>query len=90
MRDHAPASTVAGLVLDKPHHMTRIGHEPNRIELFSSVADLRFEECWAPRVSARSGDLEFSVIGKDDLIASKIAAGRPRDIADLDELRRAK
>ncbi len=38
------ASTVAGLVLDKPHQMTRIGHEPNRIELFSSVADLRFEE----------------------------------------------
>lgn len=85
-----PPDMVAALVLDRPNHMTRFGHEPNRIELFSSVADLDFEACWNRRVSAKSGALEFFIIGREDLIASKVAAGRPRDLADLDELRRTK
>jgi hypothetical protein len=80
---------VRGLVLDQPHHMTRFGAEPNRIELFTSVAELDFETCWARRTTATSGTLDFSVISRDDLIASKVAAGRPRDLADLDELRRS-
>jgi len=70
--------------------MTRFGAEPNRIELFTSVADLDFEACWVRRTTATSGTLDFSVISRDDLIASKVAAGRPRDLADLEELRRSR
>jgi hypothetical protein len=77
-------------VLDQPHHMTRFGMEPNRIELFTSVAHLDFEACWSRRVEGISGSLSFSVLSKPDLIESKVAAGRPRDLADLEELRRTR
>jgi hypothetical protein len=76
------AEAVRLIVLDQPHHMTRFGVEPNRIELFTSVADLDFEACWMRRTAGTSGSLGFSVLSKPDLIASKIAAGRPRDLAD--------
>lgn len=64
--------------------------EPNRIELFTSVAHLDFEACWSRRVEGISGSLSFSVLSKPDLIESKVAAGRPRDLADLEELRRTR
>lgn len=81
---------IGRAVLDQPHHMTRFGMEPNRIELFTSVAHLDFEACWSRRVEGTSGSLSFSVLSKPDLIESKVAAGRPRDLADLEELRRTR
>jgi hypothetical protein len=32
--------------------------------------------------------LTVPVIGRDDLIRSKLAAGRPRDLADVDDVER--
>ena len=36
-----------------------------------------------------ASNLRATFISRDDLIAAKLAAGRPRDIADVDEMRKA-
>jgi predicted nucleotidyltransferase len=68
--------------------LVRFGYEPVRIELFASVADLDFEDCWSKRVDIDAGGLRVSFLDRDSLIRSKVAAGRPQDLADLDTLRR--
>ena len=51
---------------------------------------MNFDEAWARRVEgvidAKSGLTAF-FISKSDLIASKLAAGRLRDLADVEEIR---
>jgi hypothetical protein len=47
---------------------------------FSGVV---FDEAWARRASFRFSDLSVPVLGRDDLILNKRAAGRPKDLADL-------
>ena len=44
------------------------------------------EEAWPRRVSAALGDVDAPVLGGEDLRAAKRAAGRLKDLADLEEL----
>jgi hypothetical protein len=46
-----------------------------------------FEECWSRRERVQLTDeLTINVIGFGDLIANKRESGRPRDLADIDDL----
>lgn len=53
---------------------------------------MNFEEAWERRVEGlidpTTGQKAF-FISKEDLIASKLAAGRMRDLADVEEIREA-
>jgi hypothetical protein len=69
--------------------MIRLGYEPVRIELFTSVAALDFEQCWLRRAEVETGDLTVAFLDRESLIASKEFAGRPQDLADIEQLRRA-
>ena len=62
------------------------GTPPARIDLLRSIPGVTFEEAWPRRVSARWGTVTVNLIGLDDLIAAKRAAGRPQDLVDLDLL----
>lgn len=64
----------------------QIGVPPSRIDIMTSVTGLEFEAAWPRRIMASFGDLEVPVLGGDDLRASKRAAGRLKDLADLEEL----
>lgn len=79
---------VAGIATPKPDLLVRFGHEPVRIELFASVADLDFEACWTKRVEVEAGGLRVAFIDRESLIRSKEVAGRPQDLADVAALRR--
>ncbi len=79
---------VASLGDPKPDLLVRFGYEPIRIELFTSVADLDFEASWKRRCTLDADGLEIAFIDRESLIRSKVAAGRPQDLADLDQLRR--
>ena len=68
--------------------MLRFGYEPIRIELFTSVADLDFDHAWERRYTLYDAGLEITFLDRESLIRSKIAAGRPQDLADLEQLRR--
>ena len=47
---------------------------------------MTFEEAWPRRMRVKWGSLSVNLIGLDDLIAAKRAAGRPQDLADLELL----
>jgi hypothetical protein len=66
----------------------QIGMPPSRIDIMTSVTGLDFDAAWPNRVMAAFGDVEAPVLGLDDMRAAKKAAGRLKDLADLEELGR--
>jgi len=66
----------------------QIGVAPIRIDVITALTGVSFESAWAGRTSGKLGGIDVNVIGRDELIANKRATGRPKDLADLDALRR--
>jgi hypothetical protein len=62
------------------------------VDILPSLDGVVFDEAWERRVEclidAASGLTAF-FISKADLISSKLAAGRTRDLADVEEIREA-
>ena len=70
----------------------RIGQEPVAVDLLSEIPGVDFDAAWERRVEgvidpARGIAAHF--VSKDDLIAAKVAAGRPQDLADVAAIRQA-
>lgn len=86
----APVESVSVEDLCSPGVIFQIGVEPNRIDVLTSIAGLEFGEAWGRRVASTYGGVPISVLGLDDLIASKKAAGRPQDLLDVDWLEKAR
>jgi hypothetical protein len=81
-------ATVARMKEPAPDLLVRFGYEPIRIELFTTVAALDFSECWSKRCTIETDGIQVDFSDRDSLVLSKIAAGRPQDLADLEQLRR--
>jgi glycine cleavage system aminomethyltransferase T len=64
----------------------QIGVPPRRIDVLTAVSGLEFGTAWARRVTLRVGNDEVPFVGRDDLIANKRAAERPKDRVDLEIL----
>lgn len=67
-------------------HIVQLGHPPNRIELLTSISGVDFESAWESRVETTMGDQPVTMIGWDDLVRNKRAAGRQKDLADVEKL----
>jgi len=70
----------------KENQITRIGVPPLRIEIFTSISGVNFEECYAKRKTEKIDDIEMNFIGLEDLKKNKTAAKRYRDLDDLERL----
>jgi hypothetical protein len=66
----------------------QIGLLPRRIDVLTSLTGLEFEHSWRSRISVTIEGREVPVLDLDSLIRNKEATGRPRDLADVAELRR--
>jgi hypothetical protein len=80
------SGSMNGLFADDfsvPGTIVQLGVEPTRIDLLTRVEGLDFETAWTHRIEASYGDQRVFVISRADLIASKRAAARPQDLADL-------
>jgi len=86
----APLDGVTAEDLVDPESFFAMGIPPNRIDVLNSIDGITFEEAWPRRVEGRHGDVLMWVIGIDDLIANKRAAGRSTDLADVEKLERRK
>lgn len=74
--------------LSSPGTICQIGVEPTRIDLLTEPAGVNFDASWPRRLIVPVNNREFNFIGREDLIASKRAAGRPNDFRDIEELER--
>lgn len=70
----------------KEHQIVRMGFEPFRLELFTTIPGVEFSDCYPNRtlVDIDGGDIPF--IGLNDLRKNKSASGRTKDLLDLEEL----
>ena len=70
----------------------RFGRDPHGFDILPEIPGVDFEAAWERRVEGvidpKSG-LKAFFISAPDLIASKLAAGRPQDIADVAAIREA-
>lgn len=71
-----------------PDLVFQTGVEPRRVDLLTTIDGVEFDAAWKNRITAEVDGLEVPVLGLADLIRNKEAVGRPRDLADVDELKR--
>ena len=84
-----PVPAVAAAVeFEEVEMVFQFGVPPNRIDLLSAVSGVDFETAWQSRVETKLGDTVVPFLGLSDLIASKRAAGRSKDLEDLAFLER--
>lgn len=70
----------------QPDTIVRLGEPPLRIELLTSISGVSFQDAYARRAVDHIEGLEVSLISLDDLKTNKRAAGRYKDLADLEQL----
>jgi len=65
-----------------------VGVKPNRIDILQKVPGLNFKEAWSNKSMFSLNGVDTYFLSLKDLIAAKIAAGRPQDIADVVKLKK--
>jgi hypothetical protein len=85
----APLMGLTEEDLRRPGLGLQIGVEPGRIDVLTTISGITFDEAWPGRKEAAFGEgVRCGVIGFDDLVRNKRAAGRPQDLADVAALER--
>ena len=88
----APLDNIRREDLANPSNFIRFGREPVAVDILPGIDGVDFDAAWERRVQniidPQSGLTAF-FISRDDLIASKLAAGRPQDLADVEAIRQA-
>jgi predicted nucleotidyltransferase len=69
-----------------PNQVFRMGVPPVRIEVLTGVTGVEFAECYSRRIEADLDGVRIKLIGREDLLANKRAAGRHKDLNDLEHL----
>lgn len=88
----APLDNIQVEDFANPHNFIRFGREPRAVDILPAIDGVDFDAAWGRRVESiidmASGQKAFFISG-EDLLAAKLAAGRPQDIADVAALRQA-
>ena len=70
----------------KEDKIVRLGVPPLRIEIITTLSGVDFEACYAARVVDQLDGVEVSLIGLEHLKRNKQAAGRHKDLDELEHL----
>jgi hypothetical protein len=72
--------------LVEPKRVVRLGYPPNQIDILTSISGVDFDAAWRTRVESVMDNQPVSIIGWTELLRNKRAAGRQKDLADVDKL----
>ena len=65
----------------------QIGVPPRRIDITTIADGVKFDECIERAIVVHWEEIALPVISRADLIANKMASGRPQDLVDVETLR---
>lgn len=86
----APISEFSPGDFENPQVFFRFGREPQAVDLLFEVPGVDFDAAWDRRIEVVVDDQVGTVahfMSREDLISSKLASGRLRDLADVEDLR---
>ena len=66
----------------------QIGLPPRRIDVITSITGVGFDEAWRTRSEVDWNGKRVGVLGFEALLTNERASGRPKGLADVDELSR--
>lgn len=70
----------------QPGYVIQLGHQPNRIDILTSVTGLDFSDCYPLKEQLELEGLTINFLDKESLKKNKLAVGRFQDLADLENL----
>ncbi len=88
----APMQGLAPDDFGEPGKFFRMGREPVAVDILTEIDGVDFDRAWEERVEGvidTASGLTACFISRANLMAAKIAAGRPQDIAYVEALRKA-
>jgi hypothetical protein len=81
-----PAHGVAAMDFAREGTVYQIGLPPRRIDVLTQISGVAFDEAWASRANVEVDGRSVHIIGRDALLKNKVAAARPKDVADVARL----
>jgi uncharacterized nucleotidyltransferase DUF6036 len=86
----APLQNIQAEELADPNGFIRLGQEPAGIDILPDIPGVEFDAAWDRRVEVTidaDRALKVFFISREDLVSSKLATGRPQDLADVEAIR---
>ena len=69
-----------------PDQIIQLGYPPNRIDLITTPAGIDFDTCYQSKEQVAIDKISINIIDVENLLKSKKASNRTRDLADIEEL----
>ena len=70
----------------KRNQIIQLGYPPNRIDILTTLTNLKFEDCYKAKVEVEIQGLHIDFIDIENLKKNKRATGRQQDLADAENL----
>jgi Nucleotidyl transferase of unknown function (DUF2204) len=84
----APLDKVSPQDFSNEKIVFQMGEVPNRVDILMGIESVTFEKAWNEKAKARLGGVPVHVISRKHLMQNKRAAGRDKDLIDLQLLMR--
>jgi hypothetical protein len=82
----APLDDISEADLSQPGVVFQLGVVPGRVDILTELTGLTFGEAWPDRVRHAFGPVAVDFIGRHAFIRNKRAAGRAKDLGDIEGL----
>ena len=81
-----PITELSAEALSDGRRMLQMGIPPVQIHVMSAISGVEWDEAWSDRLEGPLGTHNVPFLGRDTFLRNKRAAGRPKDLADIDAL----
>jgi len=81
-----PVTDLSPEAISDRRRMLQMGVPPVQIHVMSAISGVEWDEAWSDRVEGSLGSNRVQFLGLEAFLRNKRAAGRPKDLADIDAL----
>jgi hypothetical protein len=81
-----PVTDLSPEAVSDRRRMLQMGVPPVQIHVMSAISGVEWHEAWSDRVEGVLGHHRIHFLGRETFVRNKRAAGRLKDLADIDAL----